>query len=163
VQTLDFPDSTKHKFVQEVLDRFRNPLIEHQLISISLNGTSKFVTRLLPTLKDYHIGTGSLPARIVFSLAALILFYKGKFDGEEIEVKDDQKVLVFFHDYWQREANGKLTTEELVQSVLANKSIWGENLNDFTGMTEMVSNYIMEIEAKGVMSTLKTLESITNS
>lgn len=163
VQTLDFPDSIKHKFVQEVLDRFRNPLIEHQLISISLNGTSKFVTRLLPTLKDYHIGTGSLPARIVFSLAALILFYKGKFDGEEIEVKDDQKVLVFFHDYWQREANGKLTTEELVQSVLANKSIWGENLNDFTGMTEMVSNYIMEIEAKGVMSTLKTLESITNS
>lgn len=158
VKTLDFPDAIKHKFVQEVLDRFRNPLIEHQLISISLNGTSKFVTRLLPTLKDYKAKTGSLPVRIVFSLAALILFYRGKFNGKEIELKDDKKVLDFFQDYWQRVIDGKLTIEELAQSVLANKSIWGENLNDFAGMTEMVSKYIIEIEANGVIATLKNLK-----
>src|SRR5690606_32231279 len=53
IVTLDFPQDIKEKFVNDVLDRFRNPLLKHQLMSISLNSTSKFVSRLLPTLKDY--------------------------------------------------------------------------------------------------------------
>ncbi|MCG2460498.1 tagaturonate reductase [Flavobacteriaceae bacterium F89] len=158
IKTLDFPVEIKRKFVQEVMDRYRNPLIDHQLISISLNGTSKFVTRLLPALKGYRALTGTLPARIVFSLAALILFYKGEFNGEEIELKDNKQVLDFFQDHWRRVIDGNLTIEELAQSILANKLIWGENLNNFPGMTEMVSHYIAEIEANGVMATLRTIE-----
>ncbi|WP_273565485.1 tagaturonate reductase [Maribacter halichondriae] len=95
-KTLDFHDSVKQKFVADVLDRFRNPLLKHRLISISLNGTSKFVARLLPTLKDYLEKEGKLPKRIVFGLSALIQFYKGEFNGEKIDFKDDKNVLDFF-------------------------------------------------------------------
>lgn len=158
IKTLDFPDDVSHKFVQDVLDRFRNPLLKHQLISISLNSTSKFVARLLPTLTDYYVAKGSLPNRIVFGLSALIRFYKGEFNGENIELKDDEKVLNFFKSNWKRCSDKELTMKVLVGIILSNTSIWEKDLTRFEGLVEMVSQNIISIENNGVLATLKTLE-----
>ncbi|KKM18406.1 hypothetical protein LCGC14_1666000, partial [marine sediment metagenome] len=86
-KTLKFPEMEIESFVSDVLDRFRNPNLKHQLISISMNSTSKFVARLLPTLKDFYASQEKLPERIVFGLTALIRFYEGEWDGKKIEVK----------------------------------------------------------------------------
>jgi len=153
-KTLDFPEDIKRKFVSDVLDRFRNPLLKHQLISISLNSTSKFTARLLPTLKDYYANEGKLPKRIVFGLSALIRFYKGEIDGESIPLKDDQKVLVFFASQWIKYDSNKLSLKELSQSILSNTSIWKEDLTTFDGLVDSVSRNIEEIDKKGIRQAL---------
>ena len=40
--TLDLPEDELNQFANDVLDRFKNPYLEHELISIALNSTSKF-------------------------------------------------------------------------------------------------------------------------
>lgn len=157
IQTLDFPAAVSQKFVQDVLDRFRNPLLKHQLISISLNSTSKFVARLLPTLTDYYVAKGSLPKRIVFGLSALIRFYKGGLNGEKIELKDDAYVLNFFAYNWKKYDDKELKMNILVAIILSNTNIWGKDLSRFEGLVEMVSQNIVSIENNGVHTTLKNL------
>ena len=39
-----------HSFASAVTGRFRNPYIKHQLLSIALNGMTKYRTRILPQL-----------------------------------------------------------------------------------------------------------------
>ncbi|WP_276167041.1 tagaturonate reductase [Zobellia alginiliquefaciens] len=154
--TLNFPDDVKNKFVGDVLDRFRNPLLKHQLLSISLNSTSKFVARLLPTLKDYYNAQGKLPKRIVFGLSALLRFYKGEFNGEHIAVNDDKAVLSFFESQWEKVDNGS-SLQDFTKNVLSNTAIWGEDLTQIEGLSETVAKNIENIEANGITSCLKNL------
>ena len=155
VTTLDFPEAVSQKYVQDVLDRFRNPLLKHQLISISLNSTSKFVARLLPTFKDYYLSQRELPQRIVFGLSALLRMYKGEFGGEKIELNDDEKVLHFFALNWKKYEDKEMEMNILVGIILSNISIWGEDLTIFDGLVERVSENIISIEEFGISATLK--------
>ena len=41
-----------HQFAKEVYDRFNNPRVRHELMSIALNSSAKFKSRLLPTALD---------------------------------------------------------------------------------------------------------------
>lgn len=155
-KTLDFPDQVKTKFVNDVLDRFRNPLLKHQLISISLNSTSKFVARLLPTLKDYLKLEGKLPKRIVFGFSALLRFYKREFNGETIAVKDDQKVLDFIFEQWKNyQIDGDM--KKLTKQILENSEIWGEDLSQINGLTNMVTNNLEQIEERGIKKLIQTI------
>ena len=156
-KTLDFPDDVKNKFVADVLDRFRNPLLKHQLISISLNSTSKFIARLLPTLKDYYNLQGKLPKRIVFGLSAMLRFYKGEFNGENIALNDDKSVLDFFTSEWHKVDDGTSSLAAFVNNVLKNTTIWGEDLTQIDGLTNSVAKNIENIEADGVAVCLKNL------
>lgn len=156
-KTLDFPQQVKEQFVADVLDRFRNPLLKHQLISIALNSTSKFVARLLPTLKDYVALEGTPPKRITLGLAALILFYKGEYNGEAIALKDDAEVLAFFKEAWQEEEQSNRSLGDTVEHILAKDSIWGENLNAIPGLSSAVFSYIASIKEKGMKATLSNI------
>ena len=159
IKTLDFSETTKHKFVQDVLDRFRNPLLKHQLISISLNSSSKFATRLLPTLKDYLALEKKLPAHIVFAFSALILYYRGTWNGEKIDLKDDKNVLDFFHVQWNSVAENKISLSEMVPAVLGNTELWREDLTLIHGLSEQVAYFIKTIQAQGIRESLKAIQS----
>ncbi len=47
---LDLPRDELVSFASAVTGRFRNPYIKHQLLSIALNGMTKYRTRILPQL-----------------------------------------------------------------------------------------------------------------
>src|SRR5690554_1339886 len=157
IKTLDSPQEIKERFVADVLDRFRNPLLKHQLMSIALNSTSKFVSRLLPALKDYLALEGRLPKRIVLAFAALLLFYRGKSNGERIELKDDLDVLSFFKETWEQYDQEKRSLQETVTHILENRAIWGENLNDIPGISEMITIFIGSIEEHGMLGSIEKL------
>ncbi|MCL4119517.1 UNVERIFIED_CONTAM: hypothetical protein GTU68_016899 [Idotea baltica] len=156
-KTLDFPLAVKQKFIDAVLDRFRNPLLKHQIISISLNSTSKFVARLLPTLKDYYASEGVLPKRIVFGLSALIRFYKGEFNDEKIDLNDDKVVLDFFNSVYSKLDTGEISLSNVVDTILSNSSIWGEDLTLLNGLAEAVVNNIKNIDSEGVRASIQLL------
>ena len=156
-KTLNFPDAVTHQFVQEVLDRFRNPLLQHQLISIALNSTSKFTSRLLPTLKEYYKSQGVLPTRIVFGLSALILFYKGNYNGQAIPLKDDVETLQFFASTWKEFDDKRLSLKDCVALILGNRALWGEDLTQYGPMVDLVSKYTAAISQHGVKKALANL------
>jgi tagaturonate reductase len=155
--TLPFPENHKQAYIDDVLDRFRNPALKHRLIDISLNGTSKFVTRLLPTLKKYYAREGLLPKNIVFAFAAIIQFYKGEFNGEKIDLKDDARTLDFFKDNWGKMNSGSLSLDEMVHNILGNVSIWESDLTQFQGLADAVSAHLTAIKKYGMLEALTLL------
>jgi tagaturonate reductase len=48
-------------FARDVLDRFRNPFINHKLSSIALNHADKVQVRLVPTAQEFEKQFGRKP------------------------------------------------------------------------------------------------------
>ena len=142
IPTLDQPPGELTDFADSVLDRFRNPSIHHKLLDISLNSTTKFRTRLLPSLLAYHRKFGKLPAGIVRALAALMVFYRGKRGQEDIPLRDAADRLVFFRTVWDE----MTTTRQVVERVLGREDWWGQDLNELPGLTAAVTTTIDQSE-----------------
>ncbi len=157
MQTLNLPMDELQKFGADVLERFNNPYVDHQVTSIMLNSFPKFQTRDLPGLKTYLERKGELPKGIVLGLAALITYYKGgvREDGVAIVPNDDQKIMDLLTELW---ATGD--TRKVAEGVLAAKDlIWGihGDLNTIPGLTDMVTYFLNSIQEKGMLETVKTI------
>lgn len=140
--TLDFPQAQLEKYANDVLDRFKNPFIKHQLISISLNSIAKYKTRVLPTLLAYVEQKKELPKNLVIGLAALICFYSGKRDNESIALRDNEMVLSFFKNAWQEWEISNKNTKKLVKTILQDNTIWGQDLSTIPKMTETLTKAV---------------------
>jgi len=138
VSTIHIPGEDPKDFAEQVIARFQNPFIRHELITISLNSISKFKVRVLPTFLDYVNTKGVLPARLTFSLACLMEMYLcGKF-----ELKDNAEYLKFF-DQLKTEP-----LESIVNQVLGNMDFWGQDLNKIEGLKGQVVSHIEAIRNK---------------
>jgi tagaturonate reductase len=143
IPTLDLGDDELKQFAHDVLERFQNPYIKHELISIALNSISKFKTRVLPSILEYSSRNKSLPPNLVFSLAALIRFYKGECNGVNIPLQDSPEVLAFFSSAWKAPSLAAIS-----KLVLGNEEFWGLNLDKIDHLTESVTQYL-ELMEKG--------------
>lgn len=143
--TLDLSEEELDSFASEVLDRFRNPFIKHQLASIALNSVSKFKVRVLPSLLEFQERKGELPVRLTFAFACLIRFYKGEWKGQSLPVQDDQQVLEFFSKAW--ESND---LEALTDEVLKKKEYWGQDLRVVPALKDQLVFALEQLEEKGV-------------
>ena len=146
--TIDLPQNEMTAFANSVIERYRNPYIRHELMSIALNSTTKFKTRLLPTLLDYVRIKGALPKHLLFSLAAIIEFHKGKRGNEDIALNDDPAYLAKWKSLW---AGFDGDYEKLAKAVLGWKEAWDMDMNTIhPEITATVAKYLKEIEAKGM-------------
>lgn len=154
LETLNLPKEELVQFGKDVLERFNNPFVDHQVTSIMLNSFPKYQTRDLPGLKVYLERKGELPKGLVLGLAAIITYYKGgvREDGAEIVPNDAQEIMDMLRDLW---ATG--STRKVAEGVLAAEYIWGENLNNIPGLTDAVEGYLNDIQAKGMLETVKSI------
>ncbi len=154
METLNLPKDELKKFAEDVLERFNNPFVDHQVTSIMLNSFPKYQTRDLPGLKTYLERKGELPKGLVLGLAAIITYYKGgvRADGAEIVPNDAPEIMQLLTDLW---ATG--CTCKVAEGVLAAENIWGENLNNIPGLTEAVKGYLDAIQEKGMMEVVKSI------
>ena len=155
IPTLDLPEEELKYYAEVVLERFMNPFVNHYLMSISLNSMSKYETRDLPTLLEFVKTKGELPKRLVFSLAALIEFYKGKRGDEIIKLSDDEDILQLYKDAWANYDGTEIGLREVVTTVLGYKKNWKMNLNEVAGLTDAVYKYLMSIEKLGIKEAIK--------
>jgi tagaturonate reductase len=155
-------------FADAVFDRFKNPFIDHKLLDISLNSTSKFEARVLHTIQEYYAQKKELPKILTFSFAAYLAFYRGTEikDGalighrgnDEYPVKDSPAVLEFYKDAWTGvDTADKAAISELVKKVCANKDFWlGADLNTELGnFPEVVADHLYNILNDGVVAEIK--------
>ena len=116
------------QFGRDVLERFANPFVKHQLLSIALNSVSKFKARVLPTILEYREQNGKLPACMTFSLAALIKFYRGE------EVNDLPEIMEFMKT-------------ASVSDILKKEAYWG---CDLSFMSDEILHYLDIMDMKGM-------------
>lgn len=158
METLNLPMDELRQFATDVLERFNNPYVDHQVTSIMLNSFPKFETRDLPGLKVYLERKGTLPKGLVLGLAAIITYYKGgtRADGAPIQPNDAQEIMDLLAQLW---ATGD--TRRVAEGVLgATDIIWKEskqNLNEIPGLTDMVEGFLNDIQTKGMVETVKSI------
>lgn len=161
IPTLTLPKDELESFAFSVTERFKNPFIDHALLSISLNSTSKWKARVLPSLKDYIKNTKSLPKCLTTSFALYIAFYKNgkemtesglaavRPNGDSYTISDDKAVLEFYL------AHKDDSARDLAYAVCANEDFWGEDLTKLEGFAEMVADTLERIEKEGTYAVMK--------
>lgn len=160
--TLDLPASELSAFAEDVLDRFRNPFLHHELMSIALNSISKFKTRVLPSILEFKKRTDELPHRLVYSLATLIAFYKGAHNGKEIILNDDQAYIDFFSSCWEKHGKGQCALGDLVSDVLSKTDFWETNLEAIDGMKVLVEQYLQDILTLGLEASIIKMNEVAS-
>ena len=160
IPTLTLSKEDCEQFAASVIDRFKNPFIDHQLLSISLNSTSKWKARVMPSLLGYVKKYNKLPECITASFAFYIKFYQGqeltekglvahREDKEEYIVSDDRAVLEFYL------AHKDDSVEEIVKAVASNIDFWGQDLTLIKGFEQAVVKYLNDINSKGAYAVMK--------
>ncbi|MDU1338900.1 MAG: tagaturonate reductase [Clostridium butyricum] len=157
VPTLDLPHDELVQFGNDIIERFQNPYVKHYLMSIALNSMSKYKTRDLPSLTEYLKRKGELPRKLVFSLAALIEFYKGKRGNEDIKLADDEYILELYKNLWSECDGSESGLKTLVTKVLAYDRNWGMDLNEIEGLTQSVTDNLILIEKAGMKEAVKSV------
>ena len=145
-----------NQFAAAVKDRFNNPFVNHELMSISLNSTSKWKARNMPSFLQYIDKNGKLPVCLTMSLAAYIAFYSNDIQelteaglvckrpkGNTYTVSDDRWALEFFYDH-----KGD-SEEDLVKAVLGNEKMWDQDLNKIEGLYDKVVEDLKMIRTEG--------------
>ena len=162
IPTLDLPEQELKDFAAAVTERFKNPYIDHKLLDISLNSTSKWKARVLPSLLEYVKRKGTLPSCITASMAFYIQFYRGirweedgimiaRRESNEYPVKDDLNVLKFYMD--RKDAK----TEDLVHDVLSNTDFWGQDLTQVPGFENAVLQDMEVIQESGARKLMENM------
>ncbi|WNH11188.1 tagaturonate reductase [Thalassobellus suaedae] len=145
IDTLDMDRDELNSFADEIFDRFRNPFIIHNLSSIALNTVSKFKVRVLPSLLGYVEVNNKIPTNLTFAFAALIRFYKGTFNGEDLPVQDSDDIVANFAKIWESS-----DYSEIANAVLSNEEYWGEDLTKVKNLSEAVTLALKEIDTNGI-------------
>ena len=83
-----------------------------------------------------------------------ITYYKGgkRADGADIIPNDAPEIMQLLSTLW---ATG--CTRKVAEGVLSAQSIWGEDLNAISGLTDAVTACLDSIQEKGMLETVKTI------
>ena len=156
IPTLPLDKNDLENFAAAVEDRFNNPFVDHELMSISLNSTSKWKARNMPSFLEYIEKEGKLPVCLTMSLAAYIAFYstdvqeltdKGlvckRPKGNTYTCSDDRWALEF---YWNHKDD---SDADLVHAVLTNEQMWDQDLTGIDGLEAAVLADLTKIRTEG--------------
>ncbi len=163
IPTLPLDKKDLDDFAAAVSDRFNNPFVNHELLSITLNSTSKWLARNYPSFEEYYEKTGKLPACLSMSFALLIAHYSSGISaldetgllckrplGNDYYVKDDRNVLEFYYE--RRNASDA----SLVHDVMTNVSFWGKDLTVFTDFELTTLRNLKLIRTEGALKAFKS-------
>jgi len=149
------------QFAAQVLDRYKNPFIEHHWLSISLQYSSKMKMRNVPLLQQYYQKKGQVPRHMALGFAAYLLFMKsekskdtlftGHAGGKPYIINDDRAAEL--HDLWRID-----NTNNFVRNVLERTSLWGTSLDTLPGFETAVADAITTIQQEGITTAINQMQ-----
>lgn len=156
------------QFAHDVLDRFRNPHLDHLLLNISLQETAKMQARNVATIQRYYEQFQAVPKLIALGFAAYLLFMKavreegGQFFGEISVGKGiltypirDERAGYFYGDWKTVKSKDAKTVNTFVKSVLSDVNLWQTDLSGLPGFADAVSQNLNALLTIGVEKTLE--------
>lgn len=147
VPTINLPHDDMVEFAESVLERYLNPYVRHELMSIALNSITKYKTRILPSVIE-NLEKGVFPKCALFSLSSLICFYFGKRGDKEIKLSDNPEFMELFKGYVNRFDGTKNSSDAIVKDFLSMKDHWEFDFNQYPEVVEFVCNYTYLILTK---------------
>lgn len=136
--------SATEEFANSVTDRFLNPFLNHQLVSISLNSISKWRARNLPSFKDYYNKHGKIPCNLTIGFSYLMALYSSvQKDGEayfvdlksgRIALQDNKEYLDYF------------AKNQPIGEFMSKFDVWGEDLTLYDGFLKTVAENVEKIK-----------------
>jgi tagaturonate reductase len=151
----DISEDEKREFGVKVLDRFRNPYLQHQWLSITMQYSKKLAMRVLPVLNKYYELFKKPPELISMGFAAYILFmrpvkkesekYYGILDNQFYLINDD--CVSEFFGLWEEGS-----ADVIVHRVLSNTGLWGTDLTLLAGFANSVTRKLKGFIRSGTMS-----------
>lgn len=167
--TVDIDETEKKQFLKAVIERFLNPYNKHYLKDIALSSVYKFKSRLVPSLLDYVEQKGTLPPAITFALAGLLAFNRpvrieanelvGQRGEIEYAIRDNPKAMQILLSAWTKFDGTTEGIAELVNEVLSNEEIWGQNLHVVPNLTTTVATQLDDILKNGMRASVEKLVS----
>ncbi len=140
------------RFAAAVLDRYRNPYIDHLWENICTQSSSKMVTRNLGLIHGYSNRFGHASALMSLGMAAHILYlkatadadgnYYGNLHGNSYLVTDQHAA--FYSDAWQAGDN-----KAIVNTIFKNEELWGGDIHEVTGLNEAVNDWLILLQQEG--------------
>ena len=159
IPTLPLDKADLESFAAAVQDRFNNPFVNHELMSISLNSTSKWRARNMPSFLEYIELTGKLPTCLTMSFAAYIAFFSNEVQeltdaglvcrrpkGNTYTCSDDRWALEFYY------AHKDDSVEDLVHAVMTNEQMWGQDLTQIPGFEAATVANLKKIRTEGALA-----------
>ncbi len=153
----EIKEQTIRDFGLSTLERFQNPHIAHNWISITAQYTSKMRMRNIPILLHYYKTIKQVPEYFAFGFAGYLLFmkvvqkdgnnYKGENKGQLYPINDNKAE--YFYEKWK-----SLAPEALVIEVLKDKSLWEHDLTRLPGFAPRVTECLKSMIENGVQNTL---------
>jgi tagaturonate reductase len=150
-------------FAAKVLDRFRNPALDHRWLSISVQYSLKMKMRNIPLLLRHYQNSSQVPECMALGFAAFLLFMKStSVDGKTFTaingaknypVQDEfaSKLSAYWNDHG---------VDGVAAAVFADKSIWGTDLNKLTGFANAVNEQLHILIDRGANAALNELQFI---
>lgn len=148
------------QFAGQVIDRFKNPYIDHYWLSISLQYSIKMRMRNVPLILKYTEKFGKAPVRMALGFAAFLLFmkseqkadgqYYGSLNGEGYKIQDDRAA--YFSREWKQ--SGK---DHFLPVILQNQDLWGTDLFVLPGFAATVQRAMDLLETQGAAVAIKQM------
>lgn len=137
--TVPVDQATVEPYIDEVLDRWRNPFLNHKLLDIAWQSTSKMKHRVVPSILRYYERFGAVPKRMARGFAAYLILTRPEYD-----LQDDHGAIP--RGVWADVGGtGAASIREVVDRVSANESLWGVNLSALDGFCRVVAAHVREI------------------
>lgn len=154
-------NSTEAKrFANKVLDRFRNPFIQHNWSSIAVQYSLKMKMRNVDLIKKYYQKTNHVPQYMALGFAAFIRYmkseqhedndYYGTYNGMKYIIKDENAA--YFSMLWIK--NSK---ETIVHSILSDKHFWGVDLTKYPRFETAVHKFLQLLSTQSISEILQNI------
>jgi tagaturonate reductase len=166
----DLPADAAANFAKTVVERFRNPWLDHQWSVIATNQTAKMRVRVVPSIVGFATKYGRVPEGLALACAAYLRYMRtvgeatqdeghGWWRGEEYPIHDVDLDRVGRHwgvvDPDRRAAS---VTGEALRSLaaraLADAELWGTSLAHLPGFLEAVTRSLLVLEREGADAAL---------
>ena len=152
VPATDLPADAAVTFAGTVIDRFRNPWLDHEWRVIAANQTAKLRLRVVPSLTGFarKRGAGGItPQGLALGLAAYLQWARSHPAGDAD--------LPLIERHWRTAT----TLQGLAGSALADADLWGVNLADLPGLLDATTHWLVLLERDGVDAALAALPRMT--
>jgi len=152
----------KRDFANNTFERFCNPFIDHQWLSITVQYTSKMKMRNVPLMLHHYELNDTPPMHMATGFAGFLLYMKvirkdgnkyfGERNGVEYEIKDDSAE--YFYNAWKDNSSPAAVAE----AVMKDESLWDTDLTKLPGFLAAVQEQLQDMIANGVLQTIAQLE-----
>ncbi|HEX4629284.1 MAG TPA: tagaturonate reductase [Gemmatimonadales bacterium] len=150
VPAIDLPREAGVGFARDVIDRFRNPWLEHEWRVIATNETAKWRVRIVPTIVAFTRKRAAAPQGLALACAAYLRWARlgegGGTDGHDAD-----------HSLVERHWDAATTWEQLAARALADEALWGVNLARLPGFLDVTTRWLLMLQREGVDAALAAL------